>query len=60
MEELKPCPFCGDLEPIVEYDDGWDVTCSKCSAQSPSCLGLECDDRELAIKRWNTRSKETT
>lgn len=28
MEELKPCPFCGEKAETHETTDGWIVSCS--------------------------------
>ena len=49
---VKPCPFCGDKEPIV-----WDlagvywVQCDRCNAAT----SLE-DNLETVLKNWNVRA----
>lgn len=58
-EELKPCPFCGALEPqkIMFCDDiiGWEyiLQCEFCSARITSHA-----DMDDAIRKWNTRPSE--
>jgi len=59
MPELKPCPFCGDKDPLVEadeVDDGMSVV---------RCIGVRCGIRvgffmseDEAITAWNTRADE--
>jgi Lar family restriction alleviation protein len=50
-EVLKPCPFCGEREPVL-----WDVAglawvqCGSCSAST----GIH-NAREVASDRWNGR-----
>lgn len=70
-QALKPCPFCGDLEPLVEgggYDvegGGYDVnvTCSGCFATGPTAtIGCRDPDEEAinledeAVALWNQRA----
>lgn len=56
MSELKPCPFCGDLDPYVSGDDwnGWYVVCSGCGAD-----GSTESTKAEAIDAWNTRAERT-
>lgn len=61
-EELKPCPFCGDLPVVSFYEDEslfsheiviWSTTgCSGCDIEFNVS-----DDKDgvQSIKRWNTR-----
>lgn len=51
MEELKPCPFCGSNNLIV---DGFTwVHCKNCRTDGPLF-----NDRKKAIKAWNTRKED--
>lgn len=53
--ELKPCPFCGNDDPILYDFDGedWAVECGKglCTAQT-----IMVDTREQAVQNWNRRA----
>ena len=54
MDELKPCPFCGDENPRCyqsEVSDQWHVVCSHCYAKTDN-VGT----KKIACKRWNTRA----
>ena len=58
MEELKNCPFCGNVVELGEItnEDGspyWYVFCPECGA---SVYGDE--KRENVIARWNRRTEE--
>lgn len=60
MQELKPCPFCGQ-QPRVTKTKGWKnamparygVLCADCAI----CLGWS-DTEAEAVERWNTRKGE--
>lgn len=49
---IKPCPFCGDKEPIVWALAGvyW-VQCDQCNA----AISLE-NELETALNNWNVRA----
>lgn len=54
MDELKPCPFCGDKQHVahVELSSGLHyVECKRCGAV-PNRLGAR--DYETAVKYWNS------
>ena len=65
MEEIKPCPFCGEsiiLFYIVSdggdcppkgFKEDWAAECEKCLAEGP--WGKS---RDEAIEKWNKRLKE--
>lgn len=50
--ELKPCPFCGSTNLVVDSSDmyRWYVECWDCEADGPFA-----DDEGLAIEAWNKR-----
>lgn len=54
-EALLPCPFCGgEAETIWNYTENClETKCSNCSTYF-----REGNDREEAIKAWNTRHQE--
>jgi hypothetical protein len=53
MSELKPCPFCGNTEPLVMgASDGWYVVCDM---PETCCVKSGYDTREEAIAAWNRR-----
>lgn len=52
-EELSPCPFCGNQEPILDCltdDDEYFVHCPNCEVQQIANYR-----RAEAIDRWNRR-----
>lgn len=52
--ELKPCPFCGGTNQIIEGEDtGSEYFICDCGADGPGG-----DDGSMAIKRWNTRAAD--
>ena len=60
MTELKPCPFCGSSNIIVElYVTGCNVKCKSCGAEGPIIPNYANGrQKEQAITAWNTRAKE--
>jgi len=46
-QNLKPCPFCGDDQPVLLYSA---VRCRICGAVGPYS-----GSDEQAIKKWNAR-----
>ncbi len=63
-DELKPCPWCGELPKIIERPNKlWSIGCEK----DALCIGWECTDEDCeeckdgyvfkqeAIDRWNRR-----
>jgi Lar family restriction alleviation protein len=56
MNELKPCPFCGNV-PTFEYDRSRQcdfVYCSKCGVTTRQVTIYE-DTASILTKEWNTR-----
>lgn len=58
MDELKPCPFCGDAEDlsIVRINDSaqyWCIECESCD-YNRYIFGT----KQEVIKAWNTRPSE--
>ena len=59
MEDLKPCPFCGNKVRLNgEQNHTWWITCQICDYDFD---GIDGDPiktiKENIIKRWNTRHK---
>ncbi len=57
MDELKPCPFCGETESLI-IDDEWTIPafaieCCECGAST-----ITFDTKEEAIEAWNRRACE--
>ena len=56
MNELKPCPFCGENDPEIEHMEGtilhpaYVVKCGHCGAQAPW------SDKGDHVEKWNQRA----
>lgn len=50
MEEIKPCPFCGNIDIEVFFQDAAGVQCINCEA-----LIFGHGSEEKAIQAWNKR-----
>lgn len=60
MDELKPCPFCGDVNIYVDgYEHGaglrWRVVCLSCMGMVDPGIFQQ---KYRAIEAWNRRTKE--
>ncbi|MBD7992882.1 Lar family restriction alleviation protein [Ochrobactrum sp. Sa2BUA5] len=59
MQTLKPCPFCGPGESVVEcYTDDygyWKVGCGRCGSHSGTRPQSDPDAKSKIISTWNTR-----
>ena len=63
MDELKPCPFCGEQVRLVHIQGGYAIVC-----EGRNCLGMmqikygSCDNAEVfkekLISDWNSRKPE--
>lgn len=53
-EELEPCPFCGG-EPSHKHS--WDAHTIECAAENCGVQTYIFQDREKAVKLWNTRAQ---
>jgi Lar family restriction alleviation protein len=55
LAAMAKCPFCGSdkVTTAVCFDDRWSVDCMDCSAVGPTTFS-----EKVAIKAWNTRTKE--
>lgn len=62
MTELKPCPFCGEPNPIMRVrTDPHDLTdfyYVQCTNELCFCEMGPARKREWAIKRWNRRAND--
>lgn len=72
MDELNPCPFCGEKKDIVldttNYGNGYDagdewtaeIKCLKCSATlfSDNYFPTERKAMNNVKKKWNRRAKD--
>ena len=65
MDELKPCPFCGNKDISHELDvkrmQGsrtviFQIRCTRCGIELVE-LGASCVDR--AIRKWNRRTSDS-
>lgn len=59
-EALKPCPFCGGQNIIVEpamYGHGHTVSCSDCTAMVISTVEPPLVSRRDVITMWNRRCR---
>ena len=55
MDNLKPCPFCGNTVIRINEDmEGWIVFCSKILSCANGTTSW--NTKEQAIKAWNRRS----
>lgn len=60
LEELKPCPFCGN-KAILFVNNGIRATCPKCGASSKVLIdditysGMTDDATKRVIELWNKR-----
>ena len=59
-DKLKPCPFCGSIEPLVVVDDETEmlfgVRCFKCEAAIEAVFVK----RKGAVDAWNRRVNDDT
>lgn len=69
MDELKPCPFCGNCNTIIEYESlvsedlsitpgqgQWHVVCDARIGGCGGSSGWDMD-REVAFHKWNERAR---
>ena len=56
MNNLKPCPFCGgediivqELQPYMGDENNWRVLCVGCGCD------IQRETKETVISAWNTR-----
>lgn len=57
INELKPCPFCGEEAKIIKMTFGgvsYQVICVRCSANLDKRFAYE----DEAIEAWNRRVKD--
>jgi hypothetical protein len=52
IEELKPCPFCGNHVRIWHVNGGYNIQCNVCGNGTITFIKLEC-----AVEAWNRRIK---
>ena len=66
MSELKPCPFCGGEARLYPSEAGFFVGCFNDGCVVNPCSGefvydgvWDEEQKEAAIKEWNTRAERT-
>ncbi len=58
-DELKPCPFCGSKNVVLEKkNSGYQVRCHYCGARGKYTVAGLAGSRIEAIKAWNRREGE--
>lgn len=63
--ELLPCPFCGEVDRLIDRgvgdEDGgyFEISCPNCNGARACFVGIHSDDRETAVRQWNTRAPVT-
>lgn len=50
MDELKPCPFCGNSVEIVPEGDYVEIVCEDCG------IAMDRGSYERVIEDWNRRA----
>lgn len=55
MDELKPCPFCGDRFPYVKTTDDDDLAVVICRKRFECAIGPIRHGEKRAVKAWNRR-----
>jgi Lar family restriction alleviation protein len=55
--KLKPCPFCGNTKPEMDWNvnigvKDYNVECEHCGAKGP-----EHEVEKAAVEAWNTRAE---
>ncbi len=59
MEKIKPCPFCGGVPKVYDWERGYEygtiIECASCGA----CISEGVEDgngwHDRAIEKWNRR-----
>lgn len=57
MEELKPCPFCGEI-PKIFHDRHSVECCNGLCDVMPSTWSYTYDTDEDAVEAWNRRASD--
>jgi Lar family restriction alleviation protein len=58
MNELKPCPFCGNSKLRVYNISTNFILCLVCKAQGPEVDHININAEEKAVELWNQRSEK--
>ena len=62
MDELKPCPFCGDEFPVVRHfgsTDTYAIQCNNCQTLfSMDCTAGHDRKLDITIAAWNRREAD--
>ena len=62
-EQLKPCPFCGNVRNIGmrnekhNHSGGYFISCPECDASTGLRYAMGDDPRPLLIEAWNRRAQ---
>ena len=56
MTELKPCPFCGNSDPLLIENGHWPI---EIHCRNWNCMAMVVDEvKEDAIRHWNRRVED--
>lgn len=57
-DKLKPCPFCGSIEPLVVVDDETEMLFGVCCFKCEAAINAVFVERKEAVDAWNRRAKD--
>lgn len=57
MIDLKPCPFCGAIAHLWEWNYGTAIECSQYNPKTHQ-VQIKQETKEKAIEEWNRRTDD--